>query len=460
MEEIVLFHTNDLHSHFENWPKIRRLVKAKRSLYQKEGKTVVTIDLGDFSDRCHPLTEATDGRANVAIMNTLAYDLVTIGNNEGIGNSKKQLEHLYDQAKFEVVLANLEDPKTQTLPDFCQAYKIMTTKEGTKLGFIGLTAPFPLTYNPNGWTIKQVEAVLPQLITEVAPQCDVLILLSHLGIDTDFMIAANYPEIQVILGSHTHHVFKDGEKINHVQLAAAGKYGQYIGEVHLFVDDDTKQVTSYAKTIETASLEEQATDAKEIAGYLTEGHRLLQAQQIAQIPETLSTDLRQPHAFITVALKALKEAGQTEAAVLNNGLFLADLPEGIINADQLHEALPHPMHLIKVTLKGSDMSRLIREMEKSRQFLRKFPIRGMGFRGKIFGELCYDGIRFERNSQTVFWQGKPIQPEQKYTLTTVDHFQFVPFFPTIELVGEVEFLFPDVLRTVVANYLHAHYPIK
>ena len=460
MEEIVLFHTNDLHSHFENWPKIRRLVKAKRSLYQKEGKTVVTIDLGDFSDRCHPLTEATDGRANVAIMNTLAYDLVTIGNNEGIGNSKKQLEHLYDQATFEVVLANLEEPKTQTLPDFCQAYKIMTTKEGTKLGFIGLTAPFPLTYNPNGWTIKQVEAVLPQLITEVAPQCDVLILLSHLGIDTDFMIAANYPEIQVILGSHTHHLFKDGEKINHVQLAAAGKYGQYIGEVHLFVDADTKQVTSYAKTIETVSLEEQATDAKEIAGYLTEGHRLLQAQQIAQIPETLSTDLRQPHAFITVALKALKEAGQTEAAVLNNGLFLADLPEGIINADQLHEALPHPMHLIKVTLKGSDMSRLIREMEKSRQFLRKFPIRGMGFRGKIFGELCYDGIRFERNSQTVFWQGKPIQPEQKYTLTTVDHFQFVPFFPTIELVGEVEFLFPDVLRTVVANYLHAHYPIK
>lgn len=460
MEEIVLFHTNDLHSHFENWPKIRRLVKAKRSLYQKEGKTVVTIDLGDFSDRCHPLTEATDGRANVAIMNTLAYDLVTIGNNEGIGNSKKQLEHLYDQATFEVVLANLEDPKTQTLPDFCQAYKIMTTKEGTKLGFIGLTAPFPLTYNPNGWTIKQVETVLPQLITEVAPQCDVLILLSHLGIDTDFMIAANYPEIQVILGSHTHHLFKDGEKINHVQLAAAGKYGQYMGEVHLFVDADTKQVTSYAKTIETASLEEQATDAKEIAGYLTEGHRLLQAQQIAQIPETLSTDLRQPYAFITVALKALKEAGQTEAAVLNNGLFLADLPEGIINADQLHEALPHPMHLIKVTLKGSDMSRLIREMEKSRQFLQKFPIRGMGFRGKIFGELCYDGIRFERNSQTVFWQGKPIQPEQKYTLTTVDHFQFVPFFPTIELVGEVEFLFPDVLRTVVANYLHAHYPIK
>ena len=38
-------------------------------------------------------------------------------------------------------------------------------------------------------------------------------------------------------------------KINHVQPAAAGKYGQYIGEVHLFVDADTKQVTSYAKPL-------------------------------------------------------------------------------------------------------------------------------------------------------------------------------------------------------------------
>lgn len=117
------------------------------------------------------------------------------------------------------------------------------------------------------------------------------------------------------------------------------------------------------------------------------------------------------------------------------------------------------MHLIKVTLKGSDMSRLIREMEKSRQFLRKFPIRGMGFRGKILANYVMMGFVLSEIARP-FLARKPIQPEQKYTLTTVDHFQFVPFFPTIELVGEVEFLFPDVLRTVVANYLHAHYPIK
>ena len=126
--------------------------------------------------------------------------------------------------------------------------------------------------------------------------------------------------------------------------------------------------------------------------------------------------------------------------MLNNGLFLADLPEGIINADQLHEALPHPMHLIKVTLKGSDMSRLIREMEKVVNFCGNFRFAGWASAGKFLANYVMMGFVLSEIARP-FLQGKPIQPEQKYTLTTVDHFQFVPFFPTIELVGEVEFYF-------------------
>ena len=117
----------------------------------------------------------------------------------------------------------------------------------------------------------------------------------------------------------------------------------------------------------------------------------------------MSTDLRQPHAFITVALKALKKRADRSGCV-EQRVILADLPEGIINADQLHEALPHPMHLIKVTLKGSDMRRLIREMEKSSISAEISDSRD-GLPRENFGELCYDGIRFERNSQTVFGKG-------------------------------------------------------
>lgn len=58
-------------------------------------------------------------------------------------------------------------------------------------------------------------------------------MLSHLGVKQDRTIAQKYPEFDVIIGSHTHHLFVKGELDNNVLLAAAGKYGHYIGEITL-----------------------------------------------------------------------------------------------------------------------------------------------------------------------------------------------------------------------------------
>lgn len=458
MEEVVIFHTNDLHSHLENWPKIRRYLIGQKEKYMKYGKTVLTVDLGDFIDRWHPLTEATDGQANIELMNEIGYDAATIGNNEGIGNSKEQLNHLYDHRNFDVLLGNLFDLETKEAPVWASPYKIIETNEKTKIGLIALTAPFPLTYNPNGWDIRPTKEMLPQLIRDVQPQCDILVLMSHLGIDEDIKIANEFPEIDVLLGSHTHHLFKEGEKINGTQLSAAGKFGYYIGEVHLTIENG-KIIHSEAKAVPTAKLPILSKDQSEIENYMTLGHQLLKAKKIAAISHPLLVNLNAEQPLIVTTLKALEETGQTDAAILNNGLFLSDIPKGIVDADQLHESLPHPMHLIRVTLSGAELIRMVREMEKNRHYLRKFPITGMGFRGKVFGELYYDGIRYDKQKKQVLWQNEPVDLGHKYTFTTVDHFMFIPFFPTIELVGEVEFIFPEFIRTVLGNYLNEHYPI-
>lgn len=459
MEEIVIFHTNDLHSHLENWPKIRRYLISHKEEYEKLGKTVITVDLGDFIDRWHPLTEATDGQANIELMNAVDYDAATIGNNEGVGNSKEQLNHLYDHRNFDVILGNLFDLNSGQAPDWASSYKIIETKDKAKIGLIALTAPFPLTYNPNGWDIRSTKEILPSLLREIQAKCDVIVLMSHLGIDEDIKIANEFPEINVLLGSHTHHLFKEGEKINDTQLSAAGKFGHYLGEVHLTIDNG-KIIHSEAKAVSMAKQETLAEDQRESDDYLALGHQLLKAKKIAKIDHPLLIELTADHPLIVTALKALKEKGQTDAAILNNGLFLSDLPRGIIDADQLHETLPHPMHLIRVTLSGAELIRMLKEMEKNRHYLRKFPITGMGFRGKVFGELYYDGITYDKEKKQVLWKNQPIDFKQNYTFTTVDHFMFIPFFPTIELVGKVEFLFPEFIRTVLGDYLNMHYPIQ
>ncbi len=89
-------------------------------------------------------------------------------------------------------------------------------------------------------------------------------------------------------------------------------------------------------------------------------------------------DWQSQHSLVREALLALCAKGQTEAAILNTGLFLDDLPQGRVDQDQLHTILPHPMHLIRVTLQGADVIRLILEMEKIATFA-QFPNYGNGF---------------------------------------------------------------------------------
>ncbi|HGF7327328.1 TPA: bifunctional UDP-sugar hydrolase/5'-nucleotidase [Enterococcus hirae] len=461
MEKIVLLHTNDLHSHLENWPKIRRFIEQKkRENEKKENTTTITVDLGDFVDRWHPLSEATDGQANVELMNNVGYDAVTIGNNEGVGNAKDQLNHLYDQANFDILLDNLFDKHLLQPPKWAKKYKIIETPQQTKIGLLALTAPFPLTYSPNGWDIRNPYDILPELVEELRPKVDILVLMSHLGIQDDRQIAQELPSIDVILGSHTHHLLIDGQIVNGVQLAAVGKYGQYVGEVHLTVDEHKNIIQKSARAIPTETMTTFIEDEQESQDYLTKGHELLAAKKVAKLPYDLSVDIFAEHSFIYEALEAVKYRGQTQGAMLNSGLFLTGLPTGLINQDQLHTALPHPMHLLNVTLKGSDLIRLVLEIEKNRAFLRNYPIRGMGFRGKIFGQVVYSGISYDAVNHQVHWLNQPIDNERRYTFTTVDHFMFVPFFPTIEIAGENEFLFPEFIRSVVGEYLNAHYPIK
>ncbi len=38
MEKIVILHTNDLHSHLENWPRIRRFLDQRKRENEKKEK--------------------------------------------------------------------------------------------------------------------------------------------------------------------------------------------------------------------------------------------------------------------------------------------------------------------------------------------------------------------------------------------------------------------------------------
>ena len=83
----------------------------------------------------------------------------------------------------------------------------------------------------------------------------------------------------------------------------------------------------------------------------------------------------------------------------------------------------------------------------------------MGFRGKYFGQLNYDGIDVD-DQNNVYFDGKLIDFNQNYEIALLDHYIFIPFFPTVAIKGDNNILYDQTLREVFASYLSKKYPLE
>ena len=114
-------------------------------------------------------------------------------------------------------------------PDWLKSSRIIKSVHGVKIGLFGLTARFNPYYHLLGWDAVEIRPVIDEIVKGLKDKTDIIVLLSHLGINEDQMIARDYPEIDLIIGGHTHHLLKNGEEIGNTLLTAAGKHVQYIG---------------------------------------------------------------------------------------------------------------------------------------------------------------------------------------------------------------------------------------
>lgn len=257
-EKLYFYYTNDLHSNFEQWPRVVTYLNEARTLRNKHGELNWTIDIGDHVDRSHPITEASMGRANVRLLNDADYDFVTIGNNEGITMSHQDLYHLYDEAAFEVTCANLHSTDNIQPPWLRPTVKIETA-QGLRIGMIGLTAPFNAFYELLNWHVSPEFEVLDKYMKDLEQYADIIIVMSHLGITVDQEIARRYDAVDAIIGGHTHHLLRTGEYVNNALITAAGKHCVYIGEVILTWDHKQKRlVKKEAYTTDITHLEKDA----------------------------------------------------------------------------------------------------------------------------------------------------------------------------------------------------------
>jgi 5'-nucleotidase len=456
LEKIHLYHTNDLHSHFENWPKIVQFLKKKKEWHEQNNEQMVLLDIGDHADRFHPITEATKGKANVTMMNKLQYDAVTIGNNEGITFSHEDLNTLYGDATFPVVLSNLYTELGER-PPWVSPFQILTLNNGMKLALLGVTVFYEKFYELLGWKIKDPFQSLLETVNQVKEKVDIIVLLSHLGISDDEIIAREFPDIDIIIGGHTHHVLQNGTEINETLVAGAGKYGQYVGHITLTIDSAQKALVDRVASL--YSMEEQKEICQETKAWLEQTLTVSDAmlsEVVGVLHDDLALDWFNDSALPLFLVRAIREWCNGEVAMVNSGMLLAPLNEGPVTKKDLHRICPHPINPCKVDIKGDVLKEVIVQAreEKMEQLL----LKGLGFRGKVMGRMVFDGIEVKtemfadgkQRVTDVYVHGEPIDYDRTYAVATVDMFTLGPLYPEISHSEKKTFYMPELLRDLLA----------
>ncbi|WKA59742.1 bifunctional UDP-sugar hydrolase/5'-nucleotidase [Planococcus shenhongbingii] len=441
-ETIHIYHTNDLHSHFSNWPRIKNLLSERKRWHQEEGDVCLILDIGDHVDRSHPYTEGTAGKGNVELLNDAEYDAVTIGNNEGITLSKKELEELYVQADFDVIVANLYEPDGKR-PEWAKPYQLLKTQGGLTIGLVGATAEFTPFYKRLGWTITDAKDAIIEAVEAIKDEVDLIVCLSHLGVKEDEYLAELCPEIDVILGAHTHHIFHEGKMIGDTLLGAAGKFGMYIGHVTIEPAIHEKK----AELIETSSLRGSDEDFNDM---LIEQGKSQLNEPVFYNEDELKAEWFKDSQLAELFGEALLEFSGADCAIFNAGLFMEDMPVGETTRYDFHKMLPHPINPCLISLTGAELKEIYQQSLNAEW--PNIELKGMGFRGAVFGNIIR--INLEMKNHQLFIGGKLAGHNETFQLVTLDMFTFGYFFPSLKRAPKKYFM-PEFLRDVFSQYFRS-----
>jgi len=456
-KKLVLLHTNDIHSHFERMPRVGSALEQLRSRHPSS--ELIVIDCGDHMDRMRPETEGSSGLANIAVLNATGYDLVVPGNNEGLTFTPEQLGVAYNQRNgFSVVCGNLSDKDTGEAPPWMEPYRILD-KNGLRVGMIGLTAYYPDFYTLLGWNISDPYETAARLTELLRPDVDVLVVVSHLGLMHDKAMAEQINGIDVILGSHTHHLLEEPLQLNGTYIAAAGCFGKHVGELEFAYSMADKRLRLVKGLIWETDRFPPSARLETIIAEEEQRSRDRLTLAVARLEQPLYIRWESESPLGNLLASGLRNWTGAEIGLVNAGQILQSLEEGTVTQYRLLEICPPPINPCLIRLPGHEL-RLALEEALLDEFILK-PIKGFGFRGKLLGTLCVSGLRIEyaeeaepyRKIRSVTVNGEPLDEQRMYNVGTIDMFTFGIGYMSLSRGQIVQYYLPEFIRDVLGDQL-------
>jgi len=240
--KLTLLHTADIHSRLIPYDllitqvdeqlnlgangELKNVGGAGRMAYvigreRARADRVLHLDSGDCFQGA-PIFNFYSGEPEVRAMSAFGTDAMAIGNHEFDRGALNVATQLQRWANFPVLGANYKfgdpnDPASTKMGTILQPFQIFN-EDGLKIAVIGMGNLSSLTSifdQPNSFGITPLNTVeVAQFYIDLLrPYVDVVVMLTHLGLEVDQRMIRSTTGIDVVLGGHNHIVINPPQQL-------------------------------------------------------------------------------------------------------------------------------------------------------------------------------------------------------------------------------------------------------
>ncbi len=467
--DITILHVNDTHGHILPFMEKRmskktpaggvahlaRMVQEEKS---KNPEGTLLLAAGDMFQGT-PVSNLFYGQPVIEVMNYLKFDALAIGNHE-FDWGTDVLGDLIVSSAFPYLSANIKERQGHYLPGV-KPY-IMVERKNLKIAVIGVTTP-EVFYSTKPGTIGRIEEykiyrpenILPDLIKKVREEgAQMVIVLSHLGLDADKELAHRVHGIHVIVGGHSHTAIKTPVVAGDTIIIQAGCHGAYLGVFELRIDTATGNILHYKKNRvlkKVTAGTDQPYD--EVAAGIVHDYYDQIKDKFAEIVGETRVDLKRRYQresnIGNLICDSMREKTHADIAFLNSGGIRTDIPKGNITLEQVFTLLPFDNALVTMNLTGKQILEILENNAKMEQGL--LQASGIKIRYDVSEPV---GSRVKE----VSIGNNPLIKDKTYTLTTIDFLAAGGGAFTTFKKGR-DIIYGITLRELFTAYLKKHSPV-
>lgn len=353
--------------------RAKTIIDEIRSRHERHGVPVLYLDSGDTFQGA-PEFNLYKGEVEMLAMQKLGVDAMVIGNHE-FDNGTGGLVSAYKKSGgFPLLASNylFDNDGHKGLMDISSPY-LIAMAGGLTVGIVGVANDSSINSGYQvggsvGFNFLDPIETTQSYVNSLRPLVDLVVVLSHQGLDGDYRIARKVKGVDLILGGH-HHVILDPPKIlkgpdgRDVIIIHSGVNLKVIGELELAVQNkrivwhryETIPVTDQvAENGDFVNLLRPYVQGLDYSQYLQK--KVGVAKATVERNDTANGD--SPLGNIVTDAMMNHELAKAQLCVTNSMGIRADIPTGEITLEKLYEVFPFENSITTMYLSGNELKTL------------------------------------------------------------------------------------------------------